>query len=84
MAPHSEVFVSWSGKQGKMLTEALKEWLPLVVDAPPIWVSSLDLPGGTRWSQQIAVRLEKCDLGILVVAPGNSRAPWLLFEAGAP
>jgi len=77
------VFVSWSGERSKVLAQALKEWLPLVLHNVEPWMSEADVAAGVRWEVDIAKELEAANFGITCVTRDNVNAPWLLFEAGA-
>jgi hypothetical protein len=46
-------------------------------------MSQSDIQAGARWSEEIALRLEACSVGIICLTPDNLDSPWLLFEAGA-
>lgn len=76
------VFLSWSGPKSRAFAEALRDWLPRVLDIEP-WMSAEDIGKGERWADILGRTLEEHDVGILCVTPENSIAPWLLFEAGA-
>lgn len=78
-----KVFISWSGKRSKALANALKEWLPLIVQHAKPWVSDKDISAGERWAQAIAGELETSNFGILCITPENLSSEWILFEAGA-
>ena len=75
------VFISWSGETSKAVALALREWLPLVIQAVHPWASDEDLRKGVRWGAELADRLQKTDLGICCLTPDNLAAPWLHFEA---
>jgi hypothetical protein len=77
------VFLSWSGDRSRFVAEGLRSWLPLVIDVPQAWLSSADIPEGSRWASTLADVLGDTDFGIVIVTPENVAAPWLLFEAGA-
>lgn len=77
------VFISWSGKASRAVAEALRDWLPSVIQAVDPWLSSEDIEKGARWSSEISGRLKETRIGIICLAPGNLEAPWVLFEAGA-
>lgn len=51
------VFVSWSGHRSKVVAGALQGWLEQVIQAVEPWISS-DIDKGTRWSPEMADRLE--------------------------
>jgi hypothetical protein len=77
------VFISWSGEQSKQVAEALKEWLPLVIQAVKPWVSAADIDKGESWFTAIQTSLaEAKGMGIFCITPENVSAPWLAFEAG--
>lgn len=77
------IFLSWSGDRSKTIAELLKKWLPYFVQAVKPWMSSSDIDKGTRWSADIASRLEDCSIGIICLTPENIEAPWIMFESGA-
>lgn len=78
-----KVFISWSGERSQVLAQALREWLPLVLDYVEPWLSEADVAAGDRWAQEVAKELEASNFGIICVTPENVAAPWVLFEAGA-
>lgn len=78
-----KVFLSWSGARSRAIAEALREWLPNVIQAVEPWMSAEDVDKGLRWSSEIAVQLEGTRFGIICLTPDNLESPWILFEAGA-
>jgi hypothetical protein len=78
-----KVFISWSGQRSKLIAEALREWLPLVIQSLQPWMSAADIDKGAKWSTEISRELEQADFGVSCVTPENLNEPWLLFEAGA-
>jgi hypothetical protein len=78
-----KVFLSWSGETSRRLAEALREWLPAVLQAVEPWMSAADIDKGARWSADIAGELEQAKVGVLCLTRDNLAAPWVLFEAGA-
>jgi len=78
-----KVFISWSGKRSKALAQALREWLPLVLQHIEPWVSENDIAAGDRWAQTVGAELEASNFGIICITPENLASPWVLFEAGA-
>ena len=77
------IFISWSGNRSKAVAEALREWLPNVIQAVRPWMSGSDIEKGQRWSFDVAEQLAKSKVGIICLTPENLAAPWILFEAGA-
>lgn len=78
-----KIFLSWSGSQSQRLAEALRNWLPLVIQAVRPYFSPDDIQKGTRWNAEISKELEQCFIGIICLTRSNLNAPWLIFEAGA-
>lgn len=78
-----KVFISWSGSRSKELANALRKWLPMVLQYAEPWVSDKDISAGERWAQAIAGELEASNFGIICVTPENLNSEWILFEAGA-
>lgn len=78
-----KVFVSWSGRRSRHLADALRLWLPRVIQSLKPWMSDEDIAAGSRWLPEIAGELGQAKVGILCVTPENQFNPWLVFEAGA-
>jgi hypothetical protein len=78
-----KVFISWSGERNAFVAQALRDWLPNVIQALEPWLSKADIDQGARWSTEIAVQLQDSKIGIICLTPENLREPWILFEAGA-
>jgi hypothetical protein len=78
-----DIFISWSGPRSGALAEALKRWLPKIVNAFKPWLSSADIDRGARWSSEVASKLAASKASIICLTPNNLNAPWILFEAGA-
>jgi TIR domain len=78
-----KVFLSWSGVRSKRVADALRDWLPLVIQAVEPWMSDSDIDKGARWGPDISDRLEESRVGIVCLTSDNLGAPWILFEAGA-
>lgn len=78
-----KIFISWSGKRSQALANAIRDWLPNVIQAIEPWVSADDIDKGSRWSTDIAIQLEESKIGIICLTPENLEAQWILFEAGA-
>lgn len=78
-----KVFISWSGDMSRAVAEALRGWLPCVIQAVEPWVSAHDIERGVRWGPALTRELEQTKVGIICLTPDNLEAPWILFEAGA-
>ena len=61
-----KVFLSWSGIRSKLMADALRDWLPLVIQAVEPWLSESDIEKGVRWGPDISDRLEESRVGIPV------------------
>jgi TIR domain len=77
------VFISWSGEPSRSVAQALRDWLPIVVQHVEPWMSDEDIESGGRWNDQIAAELEAAAFEIICLTSSNLNRPWLLFEAGA-
>jgi hypothetical protein len=78
-----KVFLSWSGTRSKEVAEALKEWLPDVLQSVTTFVSSADIEKGRDFFSVLRTELSESNFGILCLTKDNCRKPWVLFEAGA-
>jgi TIR domain len=78
-----KVFISWSGARSKELANALRQWLPMVLQYVEPWVSDKDIAAGERWAQAIAGELNAANFGIICITPENINSEWILFESGA-
>lgn len=78
-----KVFISWSMERSQKVSEAIREWLPLILNGPlDLFVSSKDIAPGQRWQHIIKGQLE-ANYALACVTRENQREPWLNFEAGA-
>lgn len=78
-----KVFISWANEPSKTVADALRDWLPDVLQSVQLFMSSADIDAGGRWSPTIASALASSSFGIVCVTPSNQHDPWLTFEAGA-
>lgn len=78
-----KIFISWSGKLSQELGNALKEWIPDVLQAVQCYFTPEDIQKGDRWSSEIAKELEESMFGIFCVTSENLNSGWMHFEAGA-
>lgn len=79
----TKIFLSWSGARSKAVAEALRQWLPDVIQSVKPWMSGVDIGAGARWGREIEQELEQTQFGVLCLTSDNLSAPWVLFEAGA-
>lgn len=78
-----KIFISWSGEASQKVAEALREWIPSVIQAVNPWVSSQDIKAGSRWSDKIKSELDETRFGIICLTRDNLQSDWVHFEAGA-
>lgn len=78
-----KVFISWSGERSKAVAEALREWIPSVIQAVKPWMSKEDIAKGARWSRDLAENLKDTNFGVVCLTADNLKSSWILFEAGA-
>ena len=86
--PHSnkpvEIFISWSGKQGLQIAEAMRALLADVfANDVEMWISDVHIPKGARWNLELARAMDRCSFGLICVTRASCNSPWILFEAGA-
>ena len=79
----AQVFLSWSGDRSKSVADALKLWLPRVLQGLDVWMSDHDIRPGERWERQLGGQLEQSSFGVVCLTPENLKSAWLIFEAGA-
>lgn len=82
MSDDNNVFISWSGERSRWVADALRDWLPAVLQSVKPWMSA-DIKKGTRGQTTISDKLDKVKVGIVCLTPENLQEPWILFEAGA-
>jgi len=78
-----KVFISWSGQRSAAVADALRYWLPKVIQALEPWMSADDIEKGTRWRSGLASELEQSSIGIICLTKENLDSTWIHFEAGA-
>lgn len=77
------LFLSWSGERSRGVAEALRQWIPMVLQSVEVWMSASDIEKGAHWDGAIAEQLSNADMGVVCLTPENINRPWILFEAGA-
>lgn len=78
-----KVFISWSGDLSRELGEALRDWLPAVIQNVKPFFTPNDIEKGARWGKDIAQELQSSAIGIFCLTKENLTKPWIMFEAGA-
>ncbi len=78
-----KIFISWSGEKSRSAAEALRDWLPNVLQEAKPWISSSDLNPGAHWFQKLQGQLDQSKFCIICVTKENVNAPWIHYEAGA-
>jgi hypothetical protein len=83
MNESGNVFISWSGRRSLWVAEALRDWLPIILEAAAPWVSAKDIDKGSRGLFEVTKALNGMKVAIVCLTPENQTEPWILFEAGA-
>lgn len=78
-----QVFLSWSGDRSRAVADALRTWLPRVIQGIRPWMSDADIGAGARWLAEVSTMLDATGIGVVCITPENVSSPWLNFEAGA-
>lgn len=78
-----KIFLSWSGDLSRELAEALRDWLPAVLQNVKPFFTPSDIEKGARWGKDISQELEASTFGIFCLTKDNLTRPWIMFEAGA-
>jgi len=83
MSETNNVFISWSGERSRKAAEALRDWLPIVLQASSPWMSEEDIEKGTRGLEEVGKALDGMKIGIVCLTPENLTAQWILYEVGS-
>lgn len=83
MSKMHNIFISWSGERSQWIAEALRDWLPTIVQAAKPWMSATDIEKGSRGLHEVSRALEGIKAGVICLTPENLDGPWILYEAGA-
>jgi hypothetical protein len=78
-----DIFITWSGPRSLAVAEALKKYLPLIVNAFNPWLSKANIDKGAYWGVELTAALATSRAGIICLTPSNLTEPWILFESGA-
>ena len=79
----TKVFISWSGDLSRRLGEALRKWLPAVLQYVKPYFTPDDIEKGAKWNTDIARELDEANIGLICLTRDNTEKAWILFEAGA-
>ena len=79
----TKIFISWSGELSRELAEAVRDWIPMVLQSVKPYFTPDDIEKGSRWAKEISGELAASQLGIICLTQDNQNSPWILFEAGA-
>jgi hypothetical protein len=74
-----KVFISWSKQVSQQVAEALRDWLPLVIQDVEPWMSKADLEAGVRWGQELSARLQEIDFGIVCIIGPSDRPSFCMM-----
>lgn len=61
-----KLFISWSGNRSKHIAQALRHWLPTVIQQLKPWMSDVDLQKGSEWNQMLTAELEGTPFGTVL------------------
>lgn len=78
-----KVFICWSGERSRIVAQALRAYLPKMLQATEPFMSDQDMRSGARWPVEIAKQLQETHVGIICLTRSNLNDPWILFESGA-
>lgn len=78
-----KIFISWSGKQTKLIAIRLSEFISKILELDSTPFLSFEILKGEAWYQKIIENLKKADFGIILLTPKNTLSTWINFEAGA-
>ena len=76
------VFISWSGELSKLLAEAIREWLPTMLQDVEPYFTPADIEKGAKWDNEISKHLEQSKFCIIALTRESLNSNWIMFEAG--
>lgn len=76
------VFISWSEDRSRAVAEALKRWLPVMLQAVKPFLST-NIEKGVPGDDAIHTALESTGFGIICLTRENVENRWIHYEAGA-
>lgn len=77
-----KVFICWSGERSRLVAEALRKWLPNVIQAVEPFMSEY-IEKGNSWPENLDLNLKEAEVGLICLTGENLKEPWIHFEAGA-
>jgi len=77
------IFISWSGKKSAAYGQALRDWLPSVLQYIKPYYTPDDIEKGAKWDSEIARELSESHFGLICLTRTNLTSPWIMFESGA-
>jgi hypothetical protein len=77
-----QLFISWSGEKGRVVAEALRDWIRVALQGVDPFISTR-VEKGDQWLPAITRQLDKSRASIVVVTRDSLDSRWLHFEAGA-
>jgi len=83
MAKQHNIFIGWSGARSRAVAEALREWLPAVIQTAKPFMSESDIDKGSRGLDEVVKALEGIRVSVMCLTPENLTEPWILYESGA-
>jgi TIR domain len=78
-----KVFISWSGEPSRQLAEAIREWLPNVLQYVKPYFTPADMEKGAKWDNEISKELGQSNFCIVALTRESLNSNWIMFEAGA-
>lgn len=76
-----KVFISWSGETSRKVANALRNWLPQVLQTVEPWLAAADLKPGERVAESMTSNMASASAMILCVTRRNVGSSWVEFEA---
>lgn len=77
-----KIFIGWAGETGHAIATVLGDWIPSVIQAVETYVPPEDTRTEAGRMSTALKEATQSSFGILCVAPGDTKAPWMNFEAG--
>jgi len=75
-----KLFISWSGPKSRQVAEALKNWIPYVIQGSKPFLSAGDIEKGRRWSDVLG---DSESLQAFLELPIDTTGYWIKAEYSA-